>query len=163
MSNGKVAYLVGPITGQSYDGAVDWREDVAAQLEDIGMTCLSPMRGKAYLKDEREIADHYDRDDIAPKLPLSEETGIVGRDFHDVKKCNLLFANLLPADRVSIGSMFEIAWAHLLKYIGAEPKVIIVIMEEKSWHDHGFVRQSADYIVDNLEDAVTLAKMIFDF
>lgn len=161
----KYVYLVGSITGQDYKGATDWREKVAQELKefDSRIVCLSPMRGGFYLKDEREIAAKYECSEFTNGLPLSEEAGIVGRDLYDVKRCNVLFVNLLGLKKVSIGSVSEIAWAYLLKFVGAEPKVIIVIMEDGGVHNHPFIRRAADYVVESVEKGTEITKIVLNY
>ncbi len=44
-------YLAGPISGCSYEGCTDWREQVIRDLAQAGIKGLSPMRAKEYLKD----------------------------------------------------------------------------------------------------------------
>jgi hypothetical protein len=68
--------------------------------------CLSPLRGKEFLKQERELKGSY------AMYPLSTDKGITFRDHWHVKRCDLVLANLAGATRVSIGTVMEIAWAH---------------------------------------------------
>jgi nucleoside 2-deoxyribosyltransferase len=135
-------YLAGPITGESYGGATDWRETVSMRLLQAGIVGLSPMRGKQYLQDVVDIADSY------PAHIMSTEKAIVTRDTFDVQRCDAVLVNLLGAKRVSIGTMIEVGLAY------AQRKPIVVVMEPDNIHQHAFVRQMAGYVLDNLDDAV---------
>src|SRR4051812_12682585 len=103
-------YLAGPITGLSFDNAVNWREEFIAKLpsEIVG---LSPLRGKDYLEGEPSIAACYEN----AGLVLSCERGITTRDYNDVKRSDVIVVNLLGAQKVSIGTVMEIAWAKALQ------------------------------------------------
>jgi hypothetical protein len=88
-------YLAGPITGQSYTGAVDWREQAKASFAEAGIVAFSPMRQKEYLSREQAI-------DGTPKAYadqiLSRPKGIVTRDRDDTRTVDLVLMNLLPAE-----------------------------------------------------------------
>jgi len=92
-------YLAGPITGCAYKGATDWREYVTKEL-DGEFVCLSPMRSKAYLEGEKDIAKSYDANDNADsELPeigkiLSCNKGINRRDSWDCRTADIILMNL---------------------------------------------------------------------
>lgn len=139
-------YLVGPITGQTYSGATEWRNTFSDALRAHGMRPLSPMRGKDYLLNETNVKDAYE------EFPLSSEQGIFNRDLYDVRHSDALVCNFLGAERVSIGSIAEIAVAYENK------RFIIVVMEPTNIHNHSFVRRFASVVVDSLHEAlITLA------
>ena len=48
----RVVYLAGPIMGNDYSGATDWRREAASKLESWGIRAVSPMRGKENLGKE---------------------------------------------------------------------------------------------------------------
>ena len=52
-------YCAGPITGLSYDESTDWRAYVASKLPE-NIHAVSPMRGKTYLKAQKEIKASYE-------------------------------------------------------------------------------------------------------
>jgi threonine dehydrogenase-like Zn-dependent dehydrogenase len=54
-----------------------------------------------------------------------------------------VYANFLGATKASIGSCFEVAWAHILG------KHVIVVMEENNPHQHAFILEGADVVFDN--------------
>lgn len=72
-------YLAGPITGLSYDSVISWREEFALSMP-MDIECLSPLRGKTYLKDEKEISSSYE------DYVLSSAKGITTRDYNDCKR-----------------------------------------------------------------------------
>src|SRR5271157_1829498 len=100
-----LVYLAGPITGLTYQGCTDWRQKAMDYLAEYGIQGLSPLRAKDYLLNETSIADTYD-DTI-----LSSQRGIFARDKFDCERSDVIFVNLLGAQRVSIGTVMEIGWA----------------------------------------------------
>lgn len=143
-------YLAGPISGTSFHGCNDWREAVAKELAEVGVTALSPLRGKkARLESVPTLADHYDDD------PLTRLPGIVGRDRFDVMRADAILVNVLGARKVSIGTVMEIAWADILH------KPIVLAMEPQgNPHEHGMLTHVVSYRVPTLEDAVWITKVL---
>jgi len=141
-------YLAGPITGLSYKGTTDWRNDVKEQLSPE-IDAFSPMRAKYYLLGKTTIADTHD-DHI-----LSTQRGIYTRDMNDCRNRDALFVNLLGAERVSIGTVMEIAWG------AAFNKPIIVIMEkEGNIHEHAMLREACPIRVETIEEAVEVTRAL---
>lgn len=103
------------------------------------------MRGKKYLVDEEDIKDSYE------EHPLGSQEGITCRDRMDVMRCDMILVNFLGADKVSIGSVMEIAWADAWR------KPIIVVMEEDNIHSHAMIREVAGFIVPDLDEAIEIA------
>jgi nucleoside 2-deoxyribosyltransferase len=142
----KTIYLCGPIEGRTYEGAVAWRKEFARAMPPH-IPCLSPMRGKEYLAD-------------LPTMPFTADTlmsnqrAIVERDRYDTMRCDLMVANLLGADRRSIGSMIEFGWAD------ARRIPIVTIMEPGNVHDHPFVRELSGWVVGDLESAIHVVRKI---
>lgn len=148
-------YLAGPITGQSYGGATEWRDQVIKEFDRInerlpmGMHIYgySPMRGKAYLSKEDKVADSY------ADHTMSSINGINVRDFNDCKKCDALLVNLLPATRVSIGTVMEIAWARAFQI------PIVIVMQPGNVHDHGMLT-FGNIVVETLEEGIAAIEQI---
>ena len=135
-------YLAGPITGQSYDGATDWRKEVINKLPP-GILGFSPLRSKTYLLNETSIADSYEQ------KVMSSQRGIYARDHYDCQRCDAIFVNLLGADRVSIGTVMEIAWG------AAYDKPIILVMEEDgNLHDHAMIREACPLTVRDIDEGI---------
>lgn len=134
-------YLAGPISGKSYDESINWRNKVIEELNDFNVSCLSPMRCKECLK--------YGRNSV-----ITSSRGVITRDRWDCTRCDILLVNLLGADKVSIGTVMEIAWAD------ANRKPIILIMEEDNVHDHIMIQECAGFVVSTLEDGIDVIKSI---
>lgn len=104
--NTPTVYLCGPISFLEYEEANDWREYATGYLESFGIKARSPLRGKDFLKEMGVIGiSEYD------DHPLATDRGIIARDRFDVRTSDLMLANLLGADKSSIGSPAEFAWA----------------------------------------------------
>ena len=141
-------YLAGPITGCTYKGATNWRHSFGARAAELGYNAYSPMRGKEDLKKIRRLRPHgYDS-------PMSTDQAIVRRDSFDVRRADVVLANLVGAEIVSIGTMFELAWAYALG------KYVIIVIEDKNIHGHAFVEQSASAIVESLDDAFKVLEVL---
>jgi nucleoside 2-deoxyribosyltransferase len=143
-----IAYLAGPITGLSYQGANDWRDEFIKLLppEIIG---ISPLRAKKYLKEEKHIKSEYSN-----LFPLSTSKGIKTRDKNDCFRSDIVIVNFLGANKVSIGTVMEIAWAD------AAETPVILIMEEGNIHDHPMIKESVGFVVQSLSAAAVLASAI---
>jgi nucleoside 2-deoxyribosyltransferase len=143
------AYLSGPITGCTYKGATEWRTSVRLELEDAGFTVLDPMRGKSFLSNQRRISDEAGASAINPRI---SDKALVMRDRSDVNATDIMLVNLLGSRIVSIGTMFELAWANLLH------KLTVIVVEPENIHaKHPFVRESG-VIFSDLEAAVDYVK-----
>ena len=140
----KALFLAGPLTGISYNDALGWRRYVESKLP-AGVIAFSALRGKAYVEKETVLNDSY------PEHLLSTPQGTITRDRYDVSRCDALFVNFLKADRVSIGTIMEMAWAD------AKRIPIILAMENGNIHDHAFVRQVAAFITADLDEAIKTA------
>lgn len=136
-------YCAGPITGLSYGESTDWREYVASKLPPH-IRAVSPMRGKKYLANEKNIKDYYE------EHPLSCQKGVTCRDRADVMRCDMILVNFLGAKKVSIGSVMEIAWADAWR------KPIIVVMEKDNVHSHAMLREVSGFIVSDLDEAIAI-------
>lgn len=140
-----LVYLAGPITGTTYGECTDWRDTVCKRFKtsECGIVGITPMRGKSFLKKEKSIKDAYEDNSHCDKH------AIFLRDKFDCLRSDIVLANFLGAKNVSIGSMFELAWAY------QAGKFIVVVLEEKSNpHIHAFVRESAAQVFHDLDEAV---------
>lgn len=147
MKQNYCVYLCGPISGQSYSEATDWRTYVAEKLHE-SIQPLSPMRHKDYLSHETSIGDQYD------EHIMSTQRAITARDRFDTFRADILISNFLDAKKASIGSVIELGWAD------AKRIPIIVVMEEGNIHDHAMVRELASWIVPTLDEAVMIANRV---
>lgn len=104
----KKIYLAGPVTHVGIEKAKRWRESVSGSLKDVGIGVLNPTRHGLL------------NDDI-----------ITIRCKQDVKDCDALLVNFLGAEKLSIGTITEIAWAVIL-----DKPTVLVINEDYDW-DYG--------------------------
>ena len=152
-------YLAGPISGLTFDGCTGWREYVAKEFQQLNeanprkrLIAASPMRAKEYLKKVGVIEQGNHVHGM-----LSGGPAITCRDHYDCLTCDILFVNLLGATRVSIGTMFEIAWAHAYK------KPIVLVMESPmkgNIHEHDMLTQMAAFRCDDIDDAIHIVDAI---
>jgi nucleoside 2-deoxyribosyltransferase len=149
-------YLAGPITGLTYDGAEDWRAYAKAELAKYDIRGLSPLRAKDYLRQVNGPISGTG-EEYAHLGVLSLPRGVMTRDRYDATRCDVLLVNLLGAERVSIGTVMEIAWAD------AKRIPIVVAMEAKgNPHEHMMVAEAIGFRVTALEEALHIVKAIID-
>lgn len=144
-------YLAGPISGCTYDQCTDWRARFAAELKSWGVEALSPMRGKDYLNDGKIIDGAYDQ------TILSNAQAILHRDFWDCCRSDVVLVNLLGAERVSIGTVMEIAFAH------ARQIPVVLLMEPKgNIHEHPMIQQAIAFRVETVDQALQTLYVILN-
>lgn len=144
-------YLAGPISGCTYDQCTDWRAQFAGVIEAWGVEALSPMRGKDYLNDGKIIDGSYDQ------TILSSAQAILHRDFWDCCRSDVVLVNLLGAERVSIGTVMEIAFAH------ARQIPVVLLMEPKgNIHEHPMIQQAIAFRVSTVNEAINTLQIILN-
>lgn len=137
-------YTAHPISGKSFDSVVGYYEDLKHRLEARGYEVLCPMTAKGYLRTEIKFKAHgYDG------FPVSTNHAIVKRDRWMISQCDVVLADLLDTKIVSIGCMFELAWAQ------ESGKHTIVVMEKDNIHRHAFVIEAADILFENIGVAMS--------
>jgi len=144
----KKIYLAGPISGLTYDGAQEWRDEFRRRI-DPRIDAFSPLRGKEYLTIRGPLEGSYD------DYPLSTDAGITARDRYDCMGADLVVFYLLGATRISIGTMIEFGWCD-----AARNPAIVIMEKTGNVHDYPMVRQIAQFRTDTLTDAVSLANII---
>jgi nucleoside 2-deoxyribosyltransferase len=153
----KLVYLAGPITGLDYAGCTNWRNMAVATLAFAGIKGLSPMRWKEYLREQgilpalRNAQEDYE---YAKYGVMSTSRGIMTRDRFDATRCDVLLVNLLGAEKVSVGTVMEIAWADLKR------TPIVAVMEAGNVHEHGMVNEAIGFRCDTLEEGLNIVKGI---
>ena len=144
-------YLAGPISGLTFKDAEDWRQLFSSAVNSDKIECLSPLRGKEYLRDAGVLhSGTYD------KSVLTSGKGITRRDYFDCTRSSVVVVNLLGALKPSIGTIMEIAWA----YRDQIPS--IVIMEPDNLHHHVMIEEASTYTVETLEEAATTLKFLLN-
>ena len=136
------------MTGCSYAGSTSWREYVADQLNAKDTLCLSPMRGKECLKNELNMTCN------GYPFPLTIPRASLARDRFDCTRCDVLLVNLLGATQISIGTVIEMAWAHLKQI------PIVCAIEKDNIHHHALLSEMIDVQLETLDDAITCTKAI---
>lgn len=140
----RFVYLAGPITGQTFDEAADWREAFLDQLFSVGLMGLSPMRGLEKFRVPGPLPSTFD-----------EGKAAMLRDLYDIRRSDAVVVNLLGAERVSVGTMCELGYAYALG------KFIVVVMNDVNpWHDHLFVHEMASQVVPTLDDALDVLAVL---
>ena len=141
-------YLSGPMKGMSFKDSAEWRNDVMAKFPDH-IKGLDPFRGKhEYLKDVTVLNDSY------REIPLTTAEAITCRDRWDATRCDVLLVNVLGADRVSIGTIMEVAWADLKQI------PIVLVMEPGNIHSHAIFNEVCSYIVPTLDEGIEIVKVL---
>lgn len=149
-----IVYLAGPIRGKTFDEANDWRVDTAAKLAAMGHRSSSPMRGKDYLRAYGPLNGGENTDGSYPQFPLSSGHGLFMRDTFDVRRADVVLANLEGATQLSIGTCMEIQRAYDFGVY------TIAVIEPGSIHDHAFIQQAASLVVPTLEAALEYLKVV---
>ncbi len=157
MHSHKSIYLAGPITGLSYDNArFGWRQVFAERMKVIAphVECFSPMRAKEFLSGHQALeCAGVDLEKV--NNALCRPLGILARDSNDVAERDLIVANFLGADRVSIGTVWELGHAAAFR-----KKVIVIMEDEGNFHEHVFVTHNYGWRVNNLEEAALIAASV---
>jgi nucleoside 2-deoxyribosyltransferase len=145
-----LVYLSGPITGEHFDKANNWRDDLSRKLynQSYGsIETLSPLRGPTDLPEDAPLEQNYENN------PLTSIHGIMRRDFNDTVRSDLVIVNFNEAKKVSIGTVMEVAWA----YYNDSTPVIIINNKENDLHSHIMLEEWAVAIVPDIDTAVKVA------
>jgi hypothetical protein len=151
---GQKIYCAGPMGHLTAEAASGWRDEATAFLEALrdpisgkrAYYVLNPLRGRSFLTGMQE----------SKEFPVVDVHGdgwgreVVRRDLYDVLRADVVLFNfeVEGVKSVSIGSMFELAWAR------EHTKFALVVMKDGNLHDHCFVRDAASFIVPTLSDAL---------
>jgi len=138
-------YLARPITGCSYGGVASYYALMKAQLEGQ-FRVLSPMTAKGFLRTEKRFKAEYN------DHPVSTNHAIIERDRWMVKRADVLYANLVGSQDVSIGTVMELAWGH------DNGIHTIIAMEKDNPHYHAFVLEAGDIVFESHEEALAYLK-----
>lgn len=149
----KTVYLAGPITGLSFRGCTDWRNEAIKDLSAAGIKGLSPMRGKDYLAHLEKISgtgEEYKHLGV-----LATPRAVMTRDRFDATRCDVLLVNLIGAAQVSIGTVMEIAMADIKR-----TPIVCAIEPRNNPHEHMMIAEAIGFRVASLEAALHTVKAI---
>lgn len=142
-------YLVGPISGLSYQQAIDWRSRANQALAEHGIETICPLRNTEILEGEEALEQEYSA------WLWTQARAIVHRSLYDVRRSDAILANFLGAQQRSMGSIVELAVAYE-RHIP-----IVVVMEQGNPHDHIFIREMATVVVDDLDSGIEATWRLF--
>lgn len=145
-------YLAGPISGVSYNEAMNWREYVSNKFNS-GIFAVSPMRLKEFLRGVESIDHSY------PEELMSNTKSIYSRDFYDCAHCDILFVYLpreLNERRPSIGTLVELGWA------SARDIPVVLVTDDDNYKNHPLVYELASWVVDTLDEGVEIVNGVLD-
>jgi len=146
-------YLSGPMKGLSAEEAMQWRTYVKTQLPEH-IKAWDPFRGKEALIKKLNGSGKKLGDAQYGDTAITKPKGITARDRRDSMTCDCLFVNVLGAKTVSIGTVMEVAWADAARI------PIVIVMEEGNPHWHALFNEVASYIVNDLDEGITLIKAL---
>ena len=142
-------YLAGPIAGLDYEGATSWRDLATRDLAAAGIKALSPMRAKEFLRDRGKLTNRgYEEN------PLSTERAIMTRDRFDATRCDVMLVNFAGAERISVGTVMECAWADLSR------TPIVCVMEPGNVHEHAMLCEALGFRAAMFEEGLDVVKAI---
>lgn len=150
----KSVYLAGPITGLTYDQGQDWRDYAELCLRNIGIEALSPLRAKSYLRKLHGPISGTG-EEYAHLGPMSLPRGVMTRDRFDATRCDVLLVNLLGAEKVSIGTVMEIAWADLKR-----TPIVVAIEPIGNPHEHMMINEAIGFRTPDLDEAINITTAI---
>jgi nucleoside 2-deoxyribosyltransferase len=128
-------YCVRPMTGWSLAEIKKYYIKLAQRLHGMGYRVYHPLLCREEVDSSRIITPRG-----STKLPHITDRAIFSRDKWMVREADIVYANFIGAEKASIGSCFEIAWAHILG------KHVIIVMDKNNPHRHTFMLEAADVI-----------------
>ena len=144
-------YLAGPISHETYDDVTEWRNQVTVRLVQIGFRVLNPMRGKEALRDVGLLKPTG----YAAEGILSGKS-LVRRDLGDIVAADAVIINFAGAREKSLGSIAELGYAR------GKGKHVVVVMSADDIHDHIFVHELADVVVETLDEAISWLRTLYE-
>lgn len=140
----KTIYTAGPISGHNGNDVLDYFQGTKKKLEEAGFKVLQPMQGKEAMRTEIEFRAEGYKD-----IKITSNHAIYTRDQWMVRQSDIIYVNLMNSgERVSIGSMMEMAWASILG------KYVIASIPKENVHRHAFVLEAASVVFDSHEEAM---------
>lgn len=142
-------YLAGPIAGTDLAMMQPWRKHATLRLNSYGIDALDPLRGMSNDAITQFLTGTTYTLDTMP-------AAIFNRDRTDVLRADGLLVNLSYGEVPSVGTMFEMAWAHLRMI-----PIVLVIDRETEWHKHVYITQAAGWVCTALDDAIDVIGHLF--
>lgn len=150
-------YLAGPITGLTFDDSQNWRDDFTLRLPNSRVMCLTPMRGKEYLRaggviDSKQLETYGHT--------LSSESSIMTRDFFDCSRADVVVADLRKRPgKVSIGTVMECAWS----YANHTPLVAILDEDpENDFNTQPMIQRAIGFRTYSVQEAADITAVILN-
>jgi len=138
----KTVYLAGFIS-TDYPQTYEWRKKAYQLLLGPYFEILSPLRGKENLKAQTT--------DGGITSTISTPRDIILRDYHDVKRSDVIIANLenYGSPRPLLGTIYELAWSWEHK----KPVVAVCSPENYLMRKHPFVAETISHYFETVEEA----------
>jgi nucleoside 2-deoxyribosyltransferase len=141
------------MAGFTIEQARSWRRQVIeAEQFNVFFEFVDPCRNKESLEGKGLLTHHGYADSF-----MCEEQTIFARDTHDISRCDAVLANFGGAEKVSVGTIFELGMAWTLK------KPIVTVGLIHGPYDHIFTRQCAAANAGDLEEGLTILRSLFNF
>lgn len=144
-------YLAGPITGKTASEANDWRESFSRALAESGFVGVSPLRCEPIRGNVYNSSTESDPMFGTPRA-------IASKNYLDVQRCDLTlcyFPTKQTEQRVSLGTVIELAWAFSLR------KPTILVSDYAPILEHPVMQANAGWIVKDLDQAMEIIKGVF--
>lgn len=134
-------YLVGFISGEHMKECVEWRKKIVMHYRalDWDIIFLDPLNGKDL--------ESIDKEGLNSNIP---QKAFLHRDYKCVTEADLIIANMntFGSTRPSIGSIYEMAWAWVLR------KPLILITKDSIYKDHPFTKDTYSVVVESVEELI---------
>jgi len=134
-------YLAGRIANLSYNEAMEKRLEMIKRLDEIGIKCRTPMRGKQHLAQKEKISANAFKDG----LTIQE---VISRDLSDLREVDALL--ILTGDDPSWGTAGEFYYC---TWITHKPTLVIAKNYVGGWMEYYATR-----IVKDFDEAVQVLK-----
>ena len=134
-------YLVGFISGEHMEECVEWRKKIVMHYRALNWNIifLDPLNGKSL--------ESIDKEGLHSSIP---DKAFLHRDYKCVAESDLIIAhmNTFGSTRPSLGSIYELAWAWLLR------KPVILITKDAIYKDHPFTKDTYSVVVESVEEMI---------
>lgn len=142
-------YLCGPMSGLTFHEANTWRLHADDTLGDHFIEAINPLRHLDMAAHEVFLAASYE-------ATMKTDRSITVRDRMDVKRSDLLLANLLAANKTSVGSAIEFGWADLLGIPVVTVLDLKTVNGSLNQFNHPMIRDISDWVVPTLGEALDI-------